>query len=258
MYDSITAAQIPPGADLVAGYVDGRYAWSAADWERFPDAVHVRIAVFPTTNDGHVLDCELGDAGPAQCPDWVRRRRAAGVDPTVYCSWSAWPEVKSAFAAAGVTPPHWWISGYPGPVDSSGHPIIPTGAVAHQWIDHGLYDESMVADYWPGVDLVFHPLEDDMPRAVIYMATAQEAGGTPLYPHGVLRDEFGVYLGLQNDAERANLETALGAQECWLKESSLTALVELSRVGVTQPRPPQTVIVESSTPAPPPAPAPAS
>ncbi|MFC0438746.1 glycoside hydrolase family 25 protein [Kutzneria buriramensis] len=152
MYDSVNAAAIPANAGLVAGYVDGRYAWPAADWARFPHAVHVPIAVFATTNAGVVLDCETGDATPAQCPGWVRMRRAAGVDPTVYCSYSAWSTVRAAFAAAGEPAPHYWIAGYPDPVDADGNPVIPAGAVAHQWIDRGPYDESIVAEYWPGVD----------------------------------------------------------------------------------------------------------
>jgi hypothetical protein len=152
MFDSVNAAAIPADAKMVAGYVDGRYAWSSADWARFPNAVHVPIAVFPSTNAGVVLDCEAGDATPTQCPGWVRMRRAAGVDPTVYCSYSAWPTVRAAFAAAGEPAPHYWIAGYPDPTDAVGNPVIPAGAVAHQWIDRGPYDESIVADAWPGVD----------------------------------------------------------------------------------------------------------
>lgn len=254
MYDSINASQIPRDADLVAGYVDGRYAWSEADWELFPNATRVRIAVFPTTNDGHVLDCENGDAETAQCPAWVLTRRAAGVDPTIYCSYTMWPSARAAFSTAGVAQPHWWIAGYPTPVDADGNPVIPPGAIAHQWVDRGPYDESIVADYWPGVDTTFNPEEDnDMaPKAVIFLA-ASATGAKPLYPYGVLRDEFGVYLGLQSDDERANLQVALNATECWVKEGSLTELVRISRVGVDSPRP---VIVDLPPVAPVPVPAP--
>jgi len=132
---------------MVAGYIDGRYAWSAADWARFPNAVKVKIAVFPSTNTGHVLDCEQGDATPEQCPPWVARRRSAGADPTVYCSLAAWPLVRAAFHNAGVAEPHYWIAAYPG----NGPNLYP-GAVAHQYADPGPVDISVVADYWPGVD----------------------------------------------------------------------------------------------------------
>lgn len=147
MHDSITARNIPASAQMVAGYVDGAYVWSAADWGRFPNATKVRIAVFASTNDGHVLDVERGNATPEEAPGWVLRRRAAGVDPSVYCSESAWPIVRAAFAAAHVPEPHWWIAAYPG----IGATVYP-GAVAHQYADLGPYDLSVVADCWPGVD----------------------------------------------------------------------------------------------------------
>lgn len=152
LYDSVTAANIPVTAQMVAGYVDGRYAWSAADWARFPAAVHVRIAVFASTNDGHVLDVERGDATPAQAVGWVQRRRAAGVDPTVYCglasSGYSWADVRAAFQAQGVPEPHYWVAAYPG----IGAALYP-GSVAHQYANPGPYDLSVVADYWPGVDV---------------------------------------------------------------------------------------------------------
>ncbi len=150
MYDSVTPSAIPTDAALVAGYVDGAYAWSAAEWARFPNSVKVRIAVFPNTDDGHVLDVEQGDATPAQAPGWVDMRRAAGVDPTVYCNASTWSSVISAFRSAGVAAPHYWIAQY------DGNPSVPSGAVAKQYNDPpgsgGNYDISVVADFWPGVD----------------------------------------------------------------------------------------------------------
>jgi hypothetical protein len=146
-YDAITPANIPATAQGVCGYVDGKYAWKAADWARFPHAVKVRIAVFSTTNDGHVLDVEPGCSTPASAPGWVQRRRKAGVDPTVYCSLSQWPVVRAAFARAKVAEPHWWVAAYPG----NGAVLYP-GAVAHQYANPGPVDISVVADHWPGVD----------------------------------------------------------------------------------------------------------
>jgi len=158
-YDAIHPANIPTNAQGVAGYVDGRYAWTAADWARFPHAVKVRIAVFSSTADGHVLDVEPGCSTPANAPGWVVRRRAAGVDPTVYCSLSQWPVVQAAFAAARVPEPHWWVAAYPG----SGPNLYP-GSIAHQYANPGPVDISVVADYWPGVDPTPTPTpEVDMP-----------------------------------------------------------------------------------------------
>lgn len=158
LYDSTTPSVIPRTAAMVAGYLPpSRYAWSDADWARFPTAVHVRIAVRASTPDGHVLDVEMGDATPAQAPGWVKARRAAGADPTIYCSVSLWPTVRAAFTAAGVAQPHYWIAHY------DGDPTIPVGAVAKQHIDPpgsgGHWDLSVVADHWPGVDPAPTPLE---------------------------------------------------------------------------------------------------
>lgn len=163
MYDSITAADIPATATIVGGYVNGTFQWSAADWARFPNAVHVRFATRAGVNDGNVLDIERGDATPAEAPGWVTMRRAAGIDPSVYCNTSDWPAVRAAFAAAGVPEPHYMVAHYDGVAN------IPAGAVAKQYINDpasgGHYDLTCVADHWPGIDPTppTPPQEDDMP-----------------------------------------------------------------------------------------------
>ena len=146
MYDSVNPARIPRDAQMVAGYVNGKYKWSATDWALFPHAVHVGIAVRASFNGGEVLDVEIGDATPAEAPGWVQMRRAAGVDPTVYCNSSTWPTVVRAFDAAGVPAPHWWIAHY------DGNPAIPRGAVAKQYQNTANWDVSSVVDHWPGID----------------------------------------------------------------------------------------------------------
>ena len=147
LYDGITASNLPPDAVIVAGYVDGLFRWKDSDWARFTRAIKVRIAVFSSTNDGQVLDVEQGNALPVQAPNWVKMRRAAGIDPTVYCSLSDWPRVKQAFNNQGVAPPHYWIAAYPG----NGPQLYP-GSIAHQYASNNKFDTSVVADYWPGVD----------------------------------------------------------------------------------------------------------
>jgi hypothetical protein len=140
MYDSAYPAQIPGQPEMVAGYVDGKYVWTQADWDRFPNAVKVRIAVFPWTNDGDVLDCEKYDATPEECPAWIRMRQAAGLAvPTIYCGASAVPAVKAA--CAGLTY-SLWIA------DWTGTPHLPDGAAACQYAARGTYDLSLVADWW--------------------------------------------------------------------------------------------------------------
>lgn len=155
MYDSTTATDIPASAAAVAGYVDGLYKWSDADWQRFPHALKVRIAVFETTNDGVVLDVENGNATPAQSVDWVVMRRKVGVDPTVYTALSNWQNVRNAFHARNVREPHYWIA------DWNNKAIIPAGAIACQYADSVItgshFDLSIIADYWPGVDDPIQP-----------------------------------------------------------------------------------------------------
>lgn len=155
MYDAVTAANIPADARMVAGYIDKikLQPWSAADWARFPTAVKVTIVKKASTNDGHVLDVEPGDATPAQAPGWVRMRRAAGADPTVYMNLSTWPTVRQAFIDQGVAQPHYWVALYDGdPAWRAGWAEL--GCVAKQYagdVDRK-YDLSSVADHWPGVD----------------------------------------------------------------------------------------------------------
>lgn len=147
MADSTNAASLPEGMDLYAGYVDGRFQSYLGAVARFGASRVIPIAVFSTTNAGLVGDCENGDMTPKTAVTWVVMRRRAGVDPTIYCSLAIWGAVQAAFAAAGVAQPHYWIAAYPG----NGEALYP-GAIAHQFVDAGPYDESVVVDYWPGFD----------------------------------------------------------------------------------------------------------
>jgi hypothetical protein len=150
MYDSTTAADIPTAAAMVAGYCDGRYRWAASDWARFPNAIHVLIAVSSLTPAGHVLDVEQGDATPAGAVAWVRTRRQLGADPTVYVNRANLVAVRVAFRNARQAEPHYWLA----TLDDA-QPWAP-GIVAIQTRGEKLtgrhFDLSIVADYWPGVD----------------------------------------------------------------------------------------------------------
>lgn len=137
MRDSTRAGLIPPGTPVVAGYGDGIYAWSAADWALFPRAVKLSIVV-NAEHAGDILDVERYDATPEDIPGWCERfdrpgRRA----PTIYCSRSAWLDCQRA---AGVRRVDWWISTLDGTTSVA-------GAVAVQYADHGgWYDESTILD----------------------------------------------------------------------------------------------------------------
>lgn len=154
MWDGVTAGNLPTNAQLVAGYLTGPYTWSAADWARFPNSIHVGICTQARYNIGVVLDVETGDATPVQAPGWVTARRAAGIDPTVYCNASTWPSVRTAFQDAGVIEPWYWIAKY------DHLSAIPAGAVAKQYENTAGYDLSSVAAYWPGVDRHMAPTEN--------------------------------------------------------------------------------------------------
>ena len=132
MYDACTPGNIPANAGMVAGYIYGNCAWSMTAWAAFPNAVKVRIATVAWLDDGQVLDVESGDATPALAPGWCVRARARGQIPTVYCSVAALPSVMAAFAAAKVTPPHYWLAHY------GIAPVLLPGSVATQYQNTGV------------------------------------------------------------------------------------------------------------------------
>lgn len=147
MYDSTSARDIPTNAQMVAGYISGGYAWSAADFARFPSStIKLTIATLPQFN-ADILDVEWSDATPQQAPGWALRQRARGADPTVYIQESNWQVARQEFANQRVAEPHWWIAAY----DNT--PIVQPGAVAHQYADPpasgGHYDVSVCLDSWP-------------------------------------------------------------------------------------------------------------
>lgn len=147
--DTIDPAVAPVGFDIYAGYDDGHWPDADALAARFPGATTIRITVFPSDDKGDCLDVESRDATPGQAPAWVAQRRQDGhKGPLVYCSESIWGDVRAAFQAAQVPEPGYWVAGYPGAEGDA----IPPGAVGHQWIDRGDYDESVFIDYLPGID----------------------------------------------------------------------------------------------------------
>lgn len=168
MYDSVTSRDIPVGAAMVAGYLDGRDAWTLQDWQRHANAIHVYLVIDPTNPAGHCIDIEPGNAGPEGAVLYVQRGRAVGVQRSVYCiageppyTVGPWADVRAAFRAAHEPEPPYWVAAW-GPSR-----IIPPGAVALQFANPdtsgGHYDLSVVADFWPGVDTTASPPPEDLP-----------------------------------------------------------------------------------------------
>lgn len=151
MFDSVTVGAIPPTAQLIGCYVDGRYVNVGQARQRFPHATIVTITVLGAAG-AHVCDCETGDLTPPHAAQWAAREHQAGRHPTIYCNASTWPAVRAEVAKTELKPADvsYWIAQY------DNQPHIPAGAVAKQYIDRGPHGEnvdiSVVADYWPGVD----------------------------------------------------------------------------------------------------------
>lgn len=159
MYDGINsdAAAIHekfPGAAMVAGYVNGKFAWSQADWNLFPNAVHVQISITASANAGDVLDVESGDASPSETAGWIKLRKSAGyARPTIYCSKSVIPSVREGTGSYVLgTDYDIWVADWTG----SAHQVTAPGpgvsatCAATQYASSSDHDTSAVYDAgWP-------------------------------------------------------------------------------------------------------------
>lgn len=158
MYDGINSlaagiARAFPNAAKVAGYVNGYYAWSQAEWNLFPHADHVTISVTASANAGDVLDVEAGDAAPNQTAGWIAMRKAAGLyRPTIYCSRLVIPAVRAGTGSYILDRDYdIWCADYTGSphqVTAPGTPVATCAATQYQstanWDVSIVYDEA-----WP-------------------------------------------------------------------------------------------------------------
>lgn len=89
--------------DMVAGYANGTYAWSASDWQRFPHQAHVTIDVRGTDPSADVLDVENGDATPADAVTWIKNKKLLkpAYPGVLYCNRSNITALFNALNAAG-------------------------------------------------------------------------------------------------------------------------------------------------------------
>jgi hypothetical protein len=161
MYDSVNPFAIPAHAQMVLVYVDGIYKWSQAGRDRFKHATQVTCSAVGAVT-AQVGDVEVGCIWPVEnAVGWVQRARRDGYDPTVYINQrNDWGPCRDAFRRAGVAEPHWFVANYDGvreiPAGSIGkqyaHPSSPPGNPTGPWHTAGHWDESWIADHWPGVD----------------------------------------------------------------------------------------------------------
>lgn len=153
MYDDVNLSLIPPNAEAVAGYVNGRWPTYPEVVRRWPKAKHLSIAVNRYA-DADCLDVEKGDATNAEAPAWVKRQLARGAyRPVVYTSVSNAPTLLRTLAAAGISRSlvRLWTAHYThrehlcGPACGFG---MKTTADATQWTDRALgrsLDQSLCA-----------------------------------------------------------------------------------------------------------------
>lgn len=150
MYDGInTDAKkikevIKPG-DLVAYYIDGRYAWSTEEIALFPHNTHVTITVLG--NPADVADCETGDLSPQSAAEWVVRQRHHGyLRPTIYRSLSVMRDIRQSTGNL-IMGRDWdsWVADY----DNNPASVYPDSA-AKQFRSTDDWDMSEVYDdLWP-------------------------------------------------------------------------------------------------------------
>jgi hypothetical protein len=165
MYDAVAPLSIPEGVsspDYAMGYINGTWPSFVGMKIRFPNAIPVSISAIPDPpNDLEAMGCdgEEGDYSPPEAADFSRRKLALGIVPFEYCSLAAWPDYQQACTDIGINPTQvdWLVAAYPG-----NGPVLYPGAIGHQWIDRGSYDESVIVDGWqPGRPVVV-PTEVDV------------------------------------------------------------------------------------------------
>jgi hypothetical protein len=176
LYDAVTAANIPANAAMVAGYDDGKYKWTPADWARFPNAIHVHITVFGLAGV-LVCDCENGDLTPQQAAAWAHGEVVAHRRPTIYTSTSNHPAVVAALATVGlqfVRDVDWWEAHY----DNDAR--LSPGSVAKQYQSTAAYDISITDGNWPAPPVpvvnTTHFPEDNMNVVTVTLAALDEQG----------------------------------------------------------------------------------
>lgn len=150
MGDSTNPSDLPSGLGAYAGYDDGHWADYLAIKGEHPFVPVLEITVF-LANQGVVLDIENGDATPPDAPRYVNERTTAGIwRPVLYMSRDLMPAVVGALNNARIPRAAYrlWSAHYGGGAHICGPSTCqsPVQADGTQWIDHGGWDESILAD----------------------------------------------------------------------------------------------------------------
>jgi hypothetical protein len=159
MYDGINADAAAihgsyPNTAYVAGYINGNYAWTTAEWNLFPKAVKVQISISASANAGDVLDVEAGDASASETAGWIRLRKSAGYyRPTIYTSRSNIPAVREGTGSYVLgTDYDIWVADWTGSAHEVTAPGPGVSAIcsATQYENAANWDVSAVYDSgWP-------------------------------------------------------------------------------------------------------------
>lgn len=151
MADSITPADLPPGFAAYGGYDNGNWP----DFQAIAAAhggAHLLDFTVSFKNLGTGGDFEPGDMDPSGVVAWVRERLAAGVwRPVVYASIDGYMrQIVANLTAAGIArssyrllSAHYGVGKHICGPATCGSPVQCDGT---QWIDHGSWDESILAD----------------------------------------------------------------------------------------------------------------
>lgn len=193
MYDAVNSLNIPATAEVVGGYVTGRFTWTNADWNRFPKAVKVRFDAtggLPLQSD--VLDVEPGNLGVAEVTEgmtaeqveeiwaelcaraktWVEAREAHNLGSTCYIQASRKNQLANELKghAAVYLMADWGIS------QQSAETLVRGAEIGVQFHTEPGYDVSVIHDDWYPAPKSAAPAAAHLTGAVL---TADFATGAP-------------------------------------------------------------------------------
>lgn len=150
MADAIDPNNLPPGMDAYAGYDNGNWPDFQAIAAAHGSAHLLDLTTF-FANVGTGEDIEAGDASPDTAPAYVQERTAAGVcRPVLYGSMDLMPTIVGYLNKAGIArtayrllSAHYGAGEHICGPSTCGCPVQCDGT---QWVDHGGWDESVLAD----------------------------------------------------------------------------------------------------------------